>query len=56
VFTVSAVDFQKLTGARPHDGPPNVWGDVGGTEVPALRQFVYQATLQRRRKKMQAQV
>eukprot|EP00959_Pyramimonas_sp_CCMP1952_P001146 22702-Pyramimonas_sp.AAC.1 len=23
VFTISSVDFQKLTGARPHDGPPN---------------------------------
>jgi hypothetical protein len=49
VFTVSSVDFQKLSGVRRHDGPPDVWSDAEATELPALRRFVHEATLRRRR-------
>jgi hypothetical protein len=49
VFTVSAIDFQKLSGARTADGPPEVWADAEATEVPALRRFIREATLRRRK-------
>jgi hypothetical protein len=40
-FTVSAVDFQKLTGIRVSDGAPKAFTTVKDTEVPALRSFVH---------------
>jgi hypothetical protein len=49
VFTVSSVDFQKLSGVRRNDGPPDVWSEAEATELPALRRFVHEATLRRRR-------
>ena len=55
VFTLSATDFQKLSGLRPLDGE-SLWGDVEGTEVPALRRFVYEAAVRRRKATIQKQV
>ena len=37
VFTLSAVDCQKLEGVRESDGPPKAFDSVEGTEVPFLR-------------------
>jgi len=48
VFTVSAVDYQILTGARTADGEPAVWSEPERTEMPALQRFVREATLRRR--------
>eukprot|EP00976_Prorocentrum_cordatum_P116693 1196197-Prorocentrum_minimum.AAC.4 len=41
VFTVSAVDFQKLEGLRTTDGPPKAFSNTEDTEIPALREFVH---------------
>mmetsp|Transcript_23449 Transcript_23449/g.59853 ORF Transcript_23449/g.59853 Transcript_23449/m.59853 type:complete len:1022 (+) Transcript_23449:36-3101(+) len=49
VFTVSAVDYQKLSGLRPHDGPPAVWEDAEGTQIPSLVRHVQRAALERRK-------
>jgi hypothetical protein len=40
VFTVSAVEFQKLAGLRPDDGAPRVFADAAATELPALSRFL----------------
>jgi len=56
VYTISATDFQKLAGIRLQDGPPQVWGDISGTEIPALRQMVHTQTLDRRRANIRKQV
>ena len=45
VFTVSSVDFQKVSGLRRGDGAPAVWREAAGTEIPALRRFVHERTL-----------
>ena len=45
VFTVSSVDFQKVSGLRRGDGAPVVWREAAGTEIPALRRFVHERTL-----------
>ena len=37
VFTLSAVDCQKLEGVRDSDGPPMAFSSASHTEVPALR-------------------
>ena len=37
VFTVSAVDCQKLEGVRNTDGPPTAFSIAEETEIPALR-------------------
>jgi hypothetical protein len=49
VFCVSAVDFQKVSGLRRGDGAPAVCREAAGTEIPALRRFVHERTLGRRR-------
>jgi len=48
VFTVSAIDYQKLTGVRASDGEAKVWSSLEPTEMPALQRFVREATLRRR--------
>ena len=40
VFTVSAVDAQKLEGVRSDDGPPAMFHSIRDTELNALRGFV----------------
>mmetsp|Transcript_19729 Transcript_19729/g.54804 ORF Transcript_19729/g.54804 Transcript_19729/m.54804 type:complete len:1112 (-) Transcript_19729:310-3645(-) len=49
VFTVSGMDFQKLSGVRETDGEAKVWTDIEGTEIPALTRYVHNAALQKRR-------
>jgi hypothetical protein len=49
VFTVSSIDFQKLSGLRPADGPPSVWDDVEQTHIPALVRHVQSSALARRK-------
>ena len=49
VFTVSAVAYQVLSGVRAQDDTPRVWREADATEVPALRRFVLDATLARRK-------
>jgi len=56
VFCVSSIDFQKLAGLRRGDGAAAVWRDAAGTEVPALREFVHERTLKRRRVTLRAHV
>jgi hypothetical protein len=48
VFTVSAVDFQKLAGVRVGDGPPAVFAEEEATEVPALRRLARETAAARR--------
>ena len=37
IFTLSAVDCQKLEGVRSTDGPPKAFDTLAATEVPDLR-------------------
>ena len=48
VFCVSAVDYQKLSGARLYDGAPNVWDDAEDTEIPSLQRFLHENVLRKR--------
>jgi hypothetical protein len=50
VFCVSSFEYQKLAGLRAHDGPAEVWANVGETQIPALRRHVHRATLAQRAK------
>jgi len=45
VLACSAVDCQKLEGARTQDGPPKIWDDARKTQVPALRRLLRGAAL-----------
>ena len=47
--SVSSVDYQKISGLRPHDGPPSVWDDSEHTQIPALVRHVQAAALARRK-------
>ena len=49
VFTVSALEYQKLKGLRPTDGRARVWSHVEQTRVPALVRHVQHAALARRK-------
>jgi len=49
VFTVSAKDYQKLTGLDKNDGGAKVWSRLDQTEVPQIRALAAQLTLRRRR-------
>ena len=49
VFTVSSVEYQKLCGLRPSDGPAHVWADVEDTQLPALIRHVQRQALVRRK-------
>jgi hypothetical protein len=50
VFCVSSVDYMKLAGIKKvQDGPPKVWSEVEGTEIPALTRHINQQTLARRK-------
>ena len=49
VFTVSSMDYQKLKGLRPADGPPKVWHDAESCGVPRLARHVQRAALVRRK-------
>ena len=49
VFTVSALEYQKLAGLRPTDGGARVWSHVEQTRVPALVRHVQHAALARRK-------
>ena len=49
VFTVSALEYQKLKGLRPTDGGARVWSHVEQTRVPALVRHVQHAALARRK-------
>ena len=40
VFTISARDYQIVSGMRTSDGAPRVFSDEDATEVPALRAFL----------------
>eukprot|EP00951_Prasinocladus_malaysianus_P041670 scaffold494573_cov53-Prasinocladus_malaysianus.AAC.1 len=63
VFTVSGMDYQKLCGVRDGDGEAKVtpsggspvWKSEEDTEIPALRRFVHNAALSRRRISMRKQ-
>ena len=46
VFTVSAVDFQKIEGIR--EGEPQTFHDAEHTEVPALRKFLHRLAAAKR--------
>ena len=49
VFTVSAVDCQKLEGVRNTDGPPTAFSIAEETEIPALRCVMRSLGLHRHR-------
>ena len=49
MFTVSALEYQKLKGLRPTDGGARVWSHVEQTRVPALVRHVQHAALARRK-------
>ena len=48
IFCCSAVDFQKLSGARLYDGAPNVWDDAEDTQIPSLQRFFHECVLKKR--------
>ena len=48
IFCCSAVDFQKLSGARLYDGAPNVWDDAEDTHIPSLQRFFHECVLKKR--------
>ena len=56
VFTVSSSDFMKLSGIRTTDGEAQVWSDIEGTEIPALRRFIHSNTMARRKMLVRKQV
>ena len=56
VFTVSSSDFMKLAGIRTADGAAQVWEDVEGTEIPALRRYIHSSTMVRRKMLVRKQV
>jgi hypothetical protein len=49
VFTVSAMDYQKIQGLRPADGAPRVWATAEQTLIPRLARHVRRAALVRRK-------
>lgn len=49
IFTVSSMDYQKLKGLRPADGPPRVWATPEQTLIPRLARHVRRAALLRRK-------
>jgi len=49
VFAVSSVDYQKLAGLRPGDGPPRVWRSQEESGIPRLARHVRRQALVRRR-------
>jgi len=49
VFTVSAIEYLKLSGKLIRDGPPQTFDDIEDTEIPKLRKFVHTLTEQTRR-------
>eukprot|EP00040_Diaphanoeca_grandis_P035195 m.220660 g.220660 ORF g.220660 m.220660 type:complete len:926 (+) comp33324_c1_seq1:67-2844(+) len=52
-FCVSSMDYQKVTGIRAAgDGKPEAFSDALDTQIPALRQYVLDATLSQRTRKI----
>jgi len=49
VFTVSSVEYQKLRGLRPADGPARVWAELEDTQLPPLIRHVQRQALVRRK-------
>jgi hypothetical protein len=47
VFCVSSVDFQKLAGLRPLDGP-SIWTEAASTEIPSIVKHLHEQAIVRR--------
>lgn len=56
VFTVSSMDFQKISGLRSdEDGGPDVWMNARGTQIPKLRSHILATTNSLRGKRIARQ-